>query len=34
LPPADTPRPDPARLEQIFRRHQQINLGPPLEVQR
>ena len=34
LPPPDTPRPNPAQLEQIFRRHQQINLGPPLEVQR
>jgi quercetin dioxygenase-like cupin family protein len=30
LPPADTPRPAPAQLEQIFRNHQQINLGPPL----
>ena len=34
LPPPDTSRPDPAQLEQIFRRHQQINLGPPLGVQR
>jgi quercetin dioxygenase-like cupin family protein len=30
LPPADTPRPDPAELKQIFHRHAQINLGPPL----
>jgi quercetin dioxygenase-like cupin family protein len=30
LPPADTPRPAPAQLEQIFRNHEQINLGPPL----
>jgi hypothetical protein len=30
LPPADTPRPDAAQLEQIFHNHHQINLGPPL----
>lgn len=30
LPPDDTPRPDSAQLEQIFRNHGQINLGPPL----
>lgn len=30
LPPAGTPRPDPEQLEQIFRDHNQINLGPPL----
>jgi quercetin dioxygenase-like cupin family protein len=30
LPPADTRRPDPAQLERIFRKHNQINLGPPL----
>jgi hypothetical protein len=34
LPAADTPRPDPAELEQILRRHEQINLGPPLGEQR
>ena len=28
LPPADAPRPDPADLEQIFRRHGLVNLGP------
>jgi quercetin dioxygenase-like cupin family protein len=30
LPPPDTPRPTPERLEQIFRIHRQVNLGPPL----
>ena len=30
LPPADTPRPTAEELEQIFRTHGQINLGPPL----
>ncbi len=30
LPPADTPRPTPERLEQIFRTHRQVNIGPPL----
>jgi quercetin dioxygenase-like cupin family protein len=31
LPPADAPRPDPAQLEEVFRQHGQVNLGPPLE---
>ena len=30
LPPPDTPRPTPERLEQLFRTHHQINLGAPL----
>jgi len=30
LPPPDAPRPSPERLEQIFRSHNQVNLGPPL----
>jgi quercetin dioxygenase-like cupin family protein len=30
LPPAGTPRPSPEELEQIFRAHGQVNLGPPL----
>lgn len=30
LPPPDTPRPTPERLEQLFRAHHQLNLGPPL----
>jgi quercetin dioxygenase-like cupin family protein len=30
LPPAETRRPDPERLEQIFHAHGQVNLGPPL----
>ena len=30
LPPPDTPRPTPERLEQIFRNHRQVNLGPAL----
>jgi quercetin dioxygenase-like cupin family protein len=30
LPPRDTPRPSPERLESLFRAHQQVNLGPPL----
>ena len=30
LPPPDTPRPTPERLEQIFRNHGQVNLGPAL----
>src|SRR5438105_2655433 len=30
LPPADAPRPTPEQLERIFRRHRQVNLGPPL----
>jgi gentisate 1,2-dioxygenase len=30
LPPADTPRPSPERLEEIFAAHGQANVGPPL----
>ena len=30
LPPADTPRPSPERLEEIFSAHGQANVGPPL----
>ena len=30
VPPAETPRPSPEQLEQIFRSHGQANLGPPL----
>jgi len=30
LPPADAPRPSFEELQQIFARHGQINLGPPL----
>src|SRR3954466_5680324 len=30
LPPADTPRPQTAQLEQLFDNHGQITLGPPL----
>jgi quercetin dioxygenase-like cupin family protein len=30
LPPNETPRPSPMRLESIFRAHGQVNLGPPL----
>jgi quercetin dioxygenase-like cupin family protein len=30
LPPPDTPRPSPERLQEIFRAHGQVNLGPPL----
>jgi quercetin dioxygenase-like cupin family protein len=30
LPPADTPRPSPEELAEIFARHGQVNLGPPL----
>jgi len=30
LPPADARRPDPAQLEETFRQHGQVNLGPPL----
>jgi quercetin dioxygenase-like cupin family protein len=30
LPLPDTPRPTPERLEQIFRNHRQVNLGPAL----
>jgi quercetin dioxygenase-like cupin family protein len=30
LPPADARRPSPDELEEIFRAHCQVNLGPPL----
>ncbi len=30
LPPPDLPRPAPERLEQIFRTHGEVNLGPPM----
>ena len=30
LPPEGTARPSPEQLEQIFRAHGQVNLGPPL----
>lgn len=30
LPPADAPRPSPHKLEELFRAHRQINVGPPL----
>jgi quercetin dioxygenase-like cupin family protein len=30
LPPADAPRPSPEELAQIFERHGQVTLGPPL----
>ncbi len=30
LPPSDTPRPSPQKLEGIFRAHGQVNVGPPL----
>jgi quercetin dioxygenase-like cupin family protein len=30
LPPPDTPRPTAERLEQIFRTHREVNLGPAL----
>jgi quercetin dioxygenase-like cupin family protein len=30
LPPEGTPRPSPEELDEIFRAHGQINLGPPL----
>ncbi|MEA2432451.1 MAG: hypothetical protein QOI19_2924 [Thermoleophilaceae bacterium] len=30
LPPEDAPRPTPEELAQIFERHGQVNLGPPL----
>src|SRR6059058_1569885 len=29
LPPADAPRPSPEELEEIFRLHRQVNVGPP-----
>ena len=31
LPPGATPRPTPEELAEIFRRHGQVNVGPPLE---
>src|SRR4051812_41182255 len=31
LPPPDAPRPSPAELAQIFERHGQVMLGPPLD---
>jgi hypothetical protein len=30
LPPSETPRPTPEELEDIFRVHGQVNVGPPL----
>jgi quercetin dioxygenase-like cupin family protein len=30
LPPIETPRPSPEELEEIFRAHGQVNVGPPL----
>jgi quercetin dioxygenase-like cupin family protein len=30
LPPSETPRPSPEELEELFRAHGQVNLGPPL----
>jgi quercetin dioxygenase-like cupin family protein len=30
LPPDDAPRPTPEELEEIFRRHGQVNMGPAL----
>ncbi|HEY2333849.1 MAG TPA: cupin domain-containing protein [Solirubrobacterales bacterium] len=30
LPPAEAWRPSPEELEEIFRRHGQVNLGPPM----
>jgi quercetin dioxygenase-like cupin family protein len=30
LPPTDTPRPSPEKLDQIFRTHGQVNVGPAL----
>ena len=30
LPPSETPRPSPEQLEELFRAHGQVNLGPPL----
>jgi quercetin dioxygenase-like cupin family protein len=30
LPPEGTPRPSPEQLQQVFRVHRQVNLGPPL----
>jgi quercetin dioxygenase-like cupin family protein len=33
LPPADAPRPSPQELDEIFRAHGQVNVGPPLGPQ-
>ena len=30
LPPSETPRPSPEQLEELFRAHGQVNVGPPL----
>jgi quercetin dioxygenase-like cupin family protein len=30
LPPADTPRPSPEEMAEIFRKHRIVNVGPPL----
>jgi quercetin dioxygenase-like cupin family protein len=30
LPPSEAPRPSPAQLEELFRAHGQVNVGPPL----
>ena len=30
LPPSETPRPSPEKLEAIFRAHGQVNVGSPL----
>jgi quercetin dioxygenase-like cupin family protein len=30
LPPSETPRPSPQQLEELFRAHGQVNVGPPL----
>jgi quercetin dioxygenase-like cupin family protein len=30
LPPADAPRPSAQELEELFRAHDQVNVGPPL----
>src|SRR6476660_9899062 len=30
LPPSETPRPSPDQLEELFRAHGQVNVGPPL----
>jgi quercetin dioxygenase-like cupin family protein len=30
LPPMDAPRPSPEEIEEIFRRHEVVNVGPPL----
>src|SRR5438309_7895063 len=30
LPPSEAPRPSPEQLEELFRAHGQVNIGPPL----